>query len=224
MSDAPLQVLVKSITFEAERINAYTLHPVNGQPLPSFTAGAHVELHLSEGTIRSYSLINDQCERHRYVIAVKREQAGRGGSAHIHDRVKVGDVLAISAPHNNFAFDETGRRSVFVAGGIGVTPIVSMIRRAARLGHPWTVHYASRTRRDAAFLSEIEALAFASGGEVNAVFDQEAGGGALNIPAIVSDAHKDAPLLLRTAADAGSLPGGHWGQALPLGASRIFLA
>jgi ferredoxin-NADP reductase len=194
MSDTPLQVFVKSITFEAERINVYVLQPAAGDSLPPFTAGAHIELHLPEGMIRSYSLINAQCERHQYVIAVKREQAGRGGSAYIHDRLKVGDVLTISAPHNNFAFDETGRGSVFLAGGIGVTPIVSMIRRAACLGLPWTLHYASRTPRDAAFLNDIETLACASGGDVNAVFDQEAGGGALNIPAIVSAAHKDAHL------------------------------
>jgi vanillate O-demethylase ferredoxin subunit len=194
MPEASLRMFVKSITFEADRINSYVLHPVGGEVLPAFTAGAHIDLHLHEGTIRSYSLINDQSERHRYVIAVKREEAGRGGSAYVHERLKVGDVLTISTPRNNFAFDEANHHSVFVAGGIGVTPIVSMVRRAVALGRSWTIHYASRRRRDAAFLADIETLARASGGKVHAVFDQEAGGGALDIPAIVSTAPGDARL------------------------------
>ena len=194
MADMSLRVVVKSITFEAERINSYVLHPADAEVLPAFAAGAHIDLHLLAGTIRSFSLINDQSERHRYVIAVKREEAGRGGSAYVHDQLKVGDVLTVSAPRNNFAFDETARHSVFVAGGIGVTPIVSMITRAAALKRPWTLHYATRTRRDAAFLQDIEALARASAGAVNAVFDQEAGGGALDIQAIVSTAPDDAHL------------------------------
>jgi vanillate O-demethylase ferredoxin subunit len=194
MAEASLRVFIKSITFEADRISSYVLHPANGDCLPAFTAGAHIDLHLHEGTIRSYSLINDQTERHRYVIAVKREEAGRGGSAYVHDKLRVGDALTISGPRNNFAFDEAGQYSVFVAGGIGITPIVSMITRAAALRRPWTLHYASRTRRDAAFLADIEALAQTSGGEINAVFDQEDGGGALDIPAIVSSAPGDAHL------------------------------
>ena len=194
MAETSLRVFVKSITIEADRINSYALYPASGEHLPTFTAGAHIDLQLHEGVIRSYSLINDQSERHRYVIAVKREEAGRGGSAFVHDKLKVGDVLAVSAPRNNFAFDEAVHRSIFVAGGIGVTPILSMIRRAAALGRPWTLHYASRTRSDAAFLADIEMLARVSGGEVNAVFDQQPGGGALGIPAIVSAAPGDAQL------------------------------
>lgn len=193
MAETSLRVVVKSITLEADRINSYALLPAGGE-LPAFTAGAHIDLHLGKGMIRSYSLINDQSERHRYVIAVKREDTGRGGSAHIHDKLKVGDVLTISAPRNNFTFDEAGRRSVFVAGGIGITPIVSMIRRAAALGRPWAIHCASRTRGDSAFLTEIETMARTSGGEVNAVFDREAGGGALDVPAIVTAAPDDAQL------------------------------
>jgi vanillate O-demethylase ferredoxin subunit len=167
---------------------------MSAEQLPPFTAGAHIDVHLFQGTIRSYSLTNDQSERHRYVIAVKREADGRGGSAFVHDKLKVGDTLTISAPRNNFAFDEAGHRSIFVAGGIGVTPIVSMIRRAVTLGRSWSIHYASRTRRDAAFLDEIETMARASGGEVNAVFDHEAGGAALDLPAIVASATGDTQL------------------------------
>jgi ferredoxin-NADP reductase len=194
MAAAPLKVLLKSIAFEADRINSYTVQAVDSASLPAFTAGAHVELQLAPDLVRSYSLTNDPAERDRYVIAVKREAAGRGGSAHVHDRLKVGDVLTISAPHNNFVFDEGDHPSVFVAGGIGITPILSMLRHARRLGRRWTLHYASRTRRDAAFLGEIEELARASGSDVNAVFDQEDGGGALDIDAIAAAAPAGAHL------------------------------
>jgi tetrachlorobenzoquinone reductase len=188
MVNAPLNVLLRSITFEADRINSYTLQALDGGPLPAFTAGAHIELQLASDLIRSYSLTNDPAERHRYVIAVKHEVDGRGGSAHVHTRLKVGDVLSISAPHNNFAYDEGEHASVFIAGGIGITPILSMLRHASAIGRRWSLHYASRTRRDAAFLTEIKALATASDSEANIVFDQEAGGAALDIAAIVARA------------------------------------
>jgi tetrachlorobenzoquinone reductase len=186
MADAPLKVLLKSITFEADRINSYTLQAVDGGPLPVFTAGAHIDLHLRPDLVRSYSLTNDPAERQRYVIAVKHEVDGRGGSAFIHSKLKVGDILSISAPRNNFAFDEGEHVSVFVAGGIGLTPILSMLRRANALGRRWTLHYASRTRRDAAFLQDIRGLA--NGNEVNAVFDHEAGGAPLDLAAIAAAA------------------------------------
>ena len=194
MVAAPLRVLLKSIAFEADRINSYALEAVDGASLPAFTSGAHVELQLAPDLVRSYSLTNDPAERHRSVIAVKRVAAGRGGSAHDHDRLKVGDVLMISAPHNNFVFDEGDHPSVFVAGGIGITPVLSMLRHAHRLGRRWTLHYASRTRRDAAFLGEIKELARTSGSDVNAVFDQEENGGALDISAIAAGAAREAHL------------------------------
>ena len=188
MPNAPLKVLLRSITFEAERINSYTLQALDGERLPAFTAGAHIDIHLTPDRVRSYSLTNDPAERHRYVIAVKHEVDGRGGSAHVHSRLKVGDTLSISAPRNNFIYDEGEHASVFVAGGIGITPILSMLRHATAIGRRWRLHYASRTRRDAAFLAEIEALTAASGSETNIVFDQEAGGAALDIAAIVARA------------------------------------
>jgi tetrachlorobenzoquinone reductase len=186
MTHAPLKVLLKSITFEADRINSYTLQAMDGGPLPVFTAGAHIDLHLRPDLIRSYSLTNDPAERERYVIAVKHEADGRGGSAFVHNRLKVGDVLSISAPRNNFAFDEGDHASIFIAGGIGVTPILSMLRRANALGRRWTLHYASRTQRDAAFLQDIRGLA--NGNEINAVFDHEAGGVTLDLATIAAAA------------------------------------
>ena len=101
-----LEVRVNSITPEALGISAIELVPVAGGSLPPFTAGAHVDLHLANGMIRSYSLVNPQDERHRYVVAVANDAASRGGSRFIHETLGRGDTLQISAPRNNFALAE----------------------------------------------------------------------------------------------------------------------
>jgi tetrachlorobenzoquinone reductase len=192
MRDALLKVMLKRISFEADRINSYTLQAVDGEPLPAFSAGAHIDLHLEPGLVRSYSLTNDPADSQHYTIAVKYEPNGRGGSAFVHDRLKVGDTLSISSPRNNFVFDEGDHASVFIAGGIGVTPILSMLRRANTLGRRWTLHYASRRQTDAAFLEGIQQLA--NGNRVNAVFDHEAGNTPLDLAAIVATASNDTHL------------------------------
>ncbi|WP_129271817.1 PDR/VanB family oxidoreductase [Bradyrhizobium betae] len=151
-----LQLRVKRITPEAESIKSYELVPSDGAELPAFTAGAHIDLHLSNGLIRSYSLVNDQRERHRYVIAVNKDPASRGGSAFIHDQIRAGDTVTASGPRNNFALVEHADHSILIAGGIGITPLLSMVRRLEALGRRWQLFYAARTRRAAAFLDELE--------------------------------------------------------------------
>src|SRR5690606_37809797 len=113
--------------------------------LPPFTAGAHIDVHLADGLTRSYSLINPEGERHRYVIAVNRDAASRGGSVFIHDNLNVGSELAITGPRNNFPLVETAGHVVFVAGGIGITPLWCMIQRLESLSRPWTLYYSART-------------------------------------------------------------------------------
>src|SRR5688500_11414437 len=102
MSGPTLEVRVKSVTFEAERINSYELRPLAGAALPPFTAGAHVDAHLPHGATRSYSLINPQGETHRYVIAVAHDAASAGGSRYMHETLRAGDRLTIGEPQNNF--------------------------------------------------------------------------------------------------------------------------
>src|ERR1700759_28622 len=96
MSDSVTQVRVKRISFEADDINSYELISPDGGDLAPFTAGAHIDLHLPNGMIRSYSLVNDPTERNRYVIAVNNDTASRGGSKRIHESVRVGDIITIS--------------------------------------------------------------------------------------------------------------------------------
>ena len=130
------------------------VHP-EGQPLPIFSGGAHVTVEMpDDGVLRrnSYSLISDPADGSGYEIAVRREAAGRGGSRYLHDRVAEGDLLTVHPPANLFALDLRGRRHVLIAGGIGITPFLSQIRQLDRAGQSWELHYAVRTRAEAAAL------------------------------------------------------------------------
>lgn len=182
-----IQVRVKSVTWEAEGVYSFDLRPMPPRrELPPFTAGAHIDLHLPNGLIRSYSLTNAQDERHRYVIGVNKDASSRGGSRYMHETVRAGDTLAISEPRNNFPLDESAPLSVFIAGGIGITPLYGMAHRLQALGRPWQMYYAARARKNAAFVDELQALRDASGRDVQFSFDQETGGRLLDLPGIVA--------------------------------------
>lgn len=189
-----LPLRVRALTWEAENILGVELVPTTPDTLlPPFDAGAHVDLHLPGNVQRSYSLLNTPGERQRYCIAVNKDAASRGGSRWVHESLRPGAVLTVSAPRNNFALDERAAHSVFIAGGIGITPILSMIRRLDALGRPWQLHYAARTRAHAAFADTLRALAGRGAGQVEFRFDQEPGGRPLDLGAIVralpDDAH-----------------------------------
>lgn len=185
------QVRLKRISFEAENVNSYELVAIEGDLVP-FTAGSHIDLHLSNGMIRSYSLVNDSSERHRYVIAVNKDAASRGGSRFIHDRLGVGDILTVSRPKNNFALHENAAHSVLIAGGIGITPLLSMIRHLEALGRSWELFYAARTRKTAAFLDELIRPDIRRNVHLN--LDQEPGAKMLDVAVIASSAPRDAHL------------------------------
>jgi vanillate O-demethylase ferredoxin subunit len=182
---------VKRISFEAQGVLGFELRPVNTQPLPAFTAGAHVDLHLQNGSIRSYSLLNPQTESHRYLIAVNRDAASRGGSKYLHENIRPGDVLTVSPPRNNFPLNEDAQESVFIAGGIGVTPILAMVHRLESLGKSWRLHYCARTRKSAAYVEELIAL---GSDRVRLTFDGEDGGQILDLAAVVASAAPGAHL------------------------------
>lgn len=194
MADGMMQVRVKRISFEAENINSYELVAPGGGDLEPFTAGCHIDLHLSNGMIRSYSLVNDQSERDRYVVAVNKDAASRGGSHFVHETMRAGDILTISHPKNNFVLQENAAHSVLIAGGIGITPLLSMIRRLEALGRSWELFYAARTRSAAAFLDELNDVRPNAHANIHLNFDQDPSGRLLDLPAIVRDAPKDAHL------------------------------
>ena len=170
-----LRLRVDAVRMVAETIRQVELVSADGSPLPPFTAGAHINLKLPGDLSRSYSLTNGPQTRDRYVIAVNRDAASRGGSAYIVDRLQVGDVLPVDPPHNTFHLVDDAEQSAFFAGGIGITPILAMIRRLEALGRPWQLHYAARNRASAAFLPELEAFEAAAPGRVHLHFDDEAG-------------------------------------------------
>jgi tetrachlorobenzoquinone reductase len=192
MPESIVQVRVKRITYEAENINSYELVAPRGGDLVPFTAGSHIDLHLSNGMIRSYSLVNDQREQNRYVIAVNKDAASRGGSKFIHETLRVGDIVTISHPKNNFALQENASHSVLIAGGIGITPLFSMIRRLETLGGSWKLYYAARTRFTAAFLDELNALRPNVHLDLHVNFDQEPSGRMLDLSTIINDVPADA--------------------------------
>jgi tetrachlorobenzoquinone reductase len=182
-----LQVRVRATTYEARSILGFELVPLDPAiPLPVFTAGAHIDLHLPGGLLRSYSLLNDPQETHRYRIGVNLDAHSRGGSRHMHEQLRTGAVLTISAPRNLFAMDESSPFNVFIAGGIGITPMLSMIARSQALGTPWRLHYAARTREHAGFLDLLATYQGQSGADVQLNFDQESGGRMLDLNAVVA--------------------------------------
>ena len=180
---------IKSATWEAPDILSYELRPLEGGELPPFTAGAHIDITLPSGLVRSYSLVNPQSERHRYVIAVQKDRASRGGSKWLHENFRAGDIVTANGPRNNFALDETAEKSIFIAGGIGITPILSMIERLSVLGRDWQLVYCSRKRDSTAFLESLEKKP-----QVRFNFDEEPGGKMLDIAALVKAAPANAHL------------------------------
>jgi vanillate O-demethylase ferredoxin subunit len=193
-SDGTISVRVKRITYEAESINSYELVALAGADLAAFTAGSHIDLHLSNGMIRSYSLVNDPSERHRYVIAVNKDAASRGGSSFVHETLRAGHAVTISHPRNNFTLHENAGHSILIAGGIGITPLLSMIRRLETLGRSWELFYAARTRLAAAFLDELNGLRPQQGANLHLNFDQEPSGRMFDLSDIVGNARPDAHL------------------------------
>jgi phthalate 4,5-dioxygenase reductase subunit len=141
----------------AEDIHLFELRDAAGGELPEFSAGAHVSLEVPNGLIRKYSLCNDPAERERYVIAVKREAGGRGGSESLIRDVTEGAEVPVSAPANNFALAKSPAGYLFVAGGIGITPIMAMIRQLTAEGGRFQLYYCARTPAATAFRDELAA-------------------------------------------------------------------
>ncbi|AXF26138.1 flavodoxin reductase [Burkholderia pyrrocinia] len=160
-SDVRLTVRVAKKTIEADGVCAFELTDPAGRKLPPFTAGAHIDVHLDDGLVRQYSLCGDPRERRRYLIAVLRVEHSRGGSTAMHERVREGDLLEIGAPVNRFALDETAKRSLLLAGGIGITPILGMAERLARRHAHFELHYCARSQSRAAFVQRLARAPFA---------------------------------------------------------------
>ncbi len=176
-----VEVRVLTLRHEADDVISVDLVPYGASRLPPFSAGSHIDVHLSNGLSRSYSLMNPQGDTEKYVIGVYRDPKSRGGSKYIHDELRVGKLLRVSAPRNNFPLNETAERSVFIAGGIGVTPFISMLDRLNQVGKKWRLFYCVRTRDKAGFINRLEQLADVTRSELVLNFDGEPRGRVLNL-------------------------------------------
>jgi vanillate O-demethylase ferredoxin subunit len=156
-----LKVRVAARRDEAKDIAGFDLVAADGGSLPAFSAGSHIEVKLHDGLVRQYSLCNDPAESHRYAIAVLRDPATRGGSKAMHERIRVGDEIEISTPRNHFPLAHAARRSLLLAGGIGVTPILCMAERLAVTDADFEMHYCARSPERTAFRERIGRSGFA---------------------------------------------------------------
>ncbi|WP_227816423.1 PDR/VanB family oxidoreductase [Nitrogeniibacter aestuarii] len=161
MSPDLLTVRVAALHDETGDIRVFELEEASGAALPAFAAGAHIDVHVPGGLLRQYSLCNAPGETHRYQIGVLRDPDSRGGSVAMHEAVKRGDLLQISAPRNHFALADQSPHSLLLAGGIGVTPILSMAETLAAQGAGFSLHYCARSAERMAFRTRLAASAFA---------------------------------------------------------------
>jgi phthalate 4,5-dioxygenase reductase subunit len=141
----------------ADGIHLFEFRDVAGKSLPEFSAGAHIAIRTQNGLLRKYSLCNDPAERDRYLVAIKREANGRGGSANLIDSTKAGDELMVAPPVNDFGLPQRAQDFLFIAGGIGITPIMAMIREIQRQGKRFRLFYCSRSPETTAFVGELSA-------------------------------------------------------------------
>ncbi|HSX88897.1 MAG TPA: PDR/VanB family oxidoreductase [Pseudomonas sp.] len=149
-----IEVLVSQRRNEAEDICSFELAAVDGSPLPPFEPGAHIDVHLPNGLIRQYSLCPAAVQKGRYLIAVLLEPASRGGSSAVH-RLQVGDRLRIAAPRNHFPLQADAQRSLLLAGGIGITPLLAMAEHLAARGADFVLHYGARSAARMAFAERL---------------------------------------------------------------------
>lgn len=138
----------------AEGVFALELAGVDGGPLPRWTPGAHIDVSAGQAGVRQYSLCGDPADEQRWRIAILHEPAGRGGSDHLHRTAEIGTQLQVSLPRNNFEQVPTDAY-LFVAGGIGITPILPMLAAAQRAGARWSLYYGARTRAHLSFTDEL---------------------------------------------------------------------
>ena len=155
-----LEVRVSQKIIEAEGVCSFELLAANGDRLPGFTAGSHVDVQVAPGVVRQYSLCNSPEDSDRYLIAVLHEPASRGGSRGMHEQIEAGARLLIGQPRNLFDLDLSGERYLLFAGGIGITPILAMAHALVVAGKDFELHYCGRSLGRLAFLDLLNGPLF----------------------------------------------------------------
>lgn len=180
------QVRVAEVSREAAGVVRLTLEEPHGRPLPGWTPGAHIDVDVGH-YVRKYSLCGESGDPTRLQVAILKDESGRGGSAFIHRTVTPGALIRIRGPKNHFRLDEGAERYLLVAGGIGITPIVTMADRLKRLGKDYAVHYAGRSLDGMAFLDRLRRD---HGDRLH--LHAKAEGGRLDLEAVIAAAPEDA--------------------------------
>lgn len=166
-----LDLVITRLERVAEDVLSIELATPDREPLPNWQPGAHIDVLLPGGIVRQYSLCGDPDRTDHWRIGVLRDPCSRGGSIYVHEELKVGGGLTVAGPRNNFGLVDS-TRYLFIAGGIGITPIIPMIRAVAGQWKPWTLLYGGRSRRSMAFLDDIAQI---SGGDIHVVPQDEFG-------------------------------------------------
>lgn len=151
--EAELDLKISAVTAESDGVVSLVLATPDGSLLPPWTPGAHIDILLAEDMVRQYSLSGDPSDRTRWRIAVLLEPQSRGGSVAVH-RLRVGDMVRVRGPRNHFVLASAPAYE-FVAGGIGITPILPMVAQAQASGARWRLHYGGRTLSSMAFVDEL---------------------------------------------------------------------
>ncbi len=154
MTEPMLTVCVAAVETVAPGVRRFVLVRPDGRDLPSWTPGSHIDLMLPRNLVRQYSLCGDPDDPTRWEIAVLREQASAGGSEHLHDAVDAGTTLLVRGPRNHFEL-RPAEHYVFIAGGVGITPLLPMLAQADRRGLSWTLHFAGRSMRTMPYAAEL---------------------------------------------------------------------
>ena len=191
MNTSNLTVRIAKRVQEATDIVCLELIPTDLDFLPAFTAGAHIDIEIKPGVVRQYSLCNNPSEQNRYQIAVLRDPQSRGGSIGVHEELKEGQAVSISAPRNLFELG-THANTLLLAGGIGITPILCMAEELSARGAEFTMHYGARSQDRAAFLKRISGSSF--GTRVHTHFDDGEDEQKLNLRAVLGACSSDTHL------------------------------
>lgn len=156
-ADTARVLRVHQKTWEADGVTSITLVDPSGAELPRWEPGSHVALRLPDGLVREYSLCSAPEDSSRWTVAVLRAEKSRGGSSYVHDRLSIGAEIEVDGPRNAFSIDSDAAHHILIAGGVGITPIVAMMRRLESEGRSWHMLYAGRSRPSMAFVDEVSA-------------------------------------------------------------------
>ncbi len=186
MSEETIRVKVTRREEQGQGVVVLDLSVTDGTCLPSFSAGAHVDVHLADGLVRQYSLAGDPGERSYYRLGILKDPNSRGGSVSVHEHLHEGTEVTIGVPRNHFPLEMAAPHSILAGGGIGITPMIAMAHQLHAAGKSFELHYCARSRASAAFLDELAASAFAA--RVYLHFDDEGAAQRLDLSSVIKAA------------------------------------